>query len=110
MDDFRIRFVRRYDGEKLSEEYSNTFSKIMNAKKVMMWAAISYTGKRTMTFIDGTVNGEAYRKTLIKNLPNFIELIDGRWIFQHDNAKPHIAKPVKNYLNNKKIRVLEWPP
>ena len=31
-------------------------------------------------------------------------------IFQHDNARPHVAKPVKNYLENVEWEVLPHPP
>ena len=30
-------------------------------------------------------------------------------VFQHDNDPKHISKVVKNYLENKRIVVLQWP-
>ena len=34
----------------------------------------------------------------------------GRPWFQHDNAKPHTAKITKQFLIDKNIRVMDWPP
>jgi hypothetical protein len=48
VEDFRIRFVRRYDGQQLSEDYVNKFTKFKNPKKVMIWAAITFDGFRVM--------------------------------------------------------------
>ena len=75
-----------------------------------MWAAINYEGKRTMQFIDGTLDSQNYRKILIRNFLHFNELLSGEWYFQQDNARPHIAIIVKNYLERKGMKVLEWPP
>jgi transposase len=34
-----------------------------------------------------------------------------RYLFQHDNARPHIAKHTKNWLVNFGVKVLDnWPP
>jgi len=35
---------------------------------------------------------------------------DGNFVFQHDNAPVHTAVIVKNYLQNKKLNVMVWPP
>lgn len=73
--------MRRYNGEILTDEYSNSFTKFKNPNKIMMWAAISFNEKRTMQFIEGSLDSTAYRKILIKNFPHFKELLKGEWYF-----------------------------
>jgi transposase len=35
--------------------------------------------------------------------------MDRGWLFQHDNDPKHMAKPTKEWLKKKHIKVLEWP-
>ena len=53
-----------------------------------------------------TINGERYRQQLIKlkraiaeTRPEYATRHEAI-IFHHDNARPHVAQPVKNYLEN----------
>ena len=64
VEDFRIRYVRRYPGEELTDEFSNKFSKAKNFKKIMIWGAISYQGDRVMQFIEGSLDSSKYLKIL----------------------------------------------
>lgn len=63
-----------------------------------------------------TINGELYRRQLMR-LKQALARKRPEWdsrheklIFQHDNARPHVAKPVKNYLENVGWEVLPHPP
>lgn len=63
-----------------------------------------------------TITGERYRQQLIKlnralkeKRPEFHQRHD-KVIFQHDNARPHVAIPVQNYLGNINWEVLPHPP
>ena len=56
-----------------------------------------------------TINGEWYRTQLMrlsralrKKRPQY-EQSHEKVILQHDNARPHVAKPVKTYL-----KILKW--
>ena len=63
-----------------------------------------------------TINGERYRtqsvrlkRAIAEKRPEYAtrhEVI----IFHHDNARPHVAIPVKNYLQNRGWEVLPHPP
>ena len=41
---------------------------------------------------------------------NVKDILPDGFIFQQDNAPPHSAKATKEYLEDKKIPLLEWPP
>ena len=63
-----------------------------------------------------TITGELYRQQLIR-LKQAIDEKRPEWatrheklIFHHDNARPHVAVPVKNYLENAGWEILPHPP
>ena len=62
-----------------------------------------------------TINGERYRTQLIRleraipeKRPEYATVHEAI-IFHHDNARPHVAIPVKNYLENSGWEVLPHP-
>ena len=63
-----------------------------------------------------TINGERYRTQLIRlkgaiaeKRPEYATRHEAI-IFNYDNARPHVAIPVKNYLENSGWEVLPHPP
>ena len=63
-----------------------------------------------------TINGERYRTQLIRlkraiaeKRPEYATRYEAI-IFHHDNARPYVAIPVKNYLENSGWEVLSHPP
>ena len=63
-----------------------------------------------------TITGERYRTQLMRlsravreKRPQY-EQRHEKVILQHDNARPHVAKPVKTYLETLKWEVLPHPP
>lgn len=63
-----------------------------------------------------TITGDRYRRQLIKlrqalkdKRPQYADRHD-KVILQHDNARPHVASGVKNYLENIKWEILPHPP
>ena len=63
-----------------------------------------------------TINGERYRTQLIRlkraiaeKRPEYTTRHKAI-IFHHDNARPHVTIPVKNYLKNSGWEVLPHPP
>ena len=65
--------------------------------------------------LDETINGERYRTQLIRlkraiaeQRPEYATRHEAI-IFHHDNVRPHLAIPVKNYLVNSGWEVLSLP-
>lgn len=63
-----------------------------------------------------TITGDLYRRQLIRlkraineKRPEYSTRHEAI-IFHHDNARPHVARPVKNYLENSGWEVLAHPP
>jgi len=63
-----------------------------------------------------TITGDRYRMQLMRlsralkeKRPQYQERHD-KVILQHDNARPHIARPVKTYFETLKWKVLLHPP
>ena len=63
-----------------------------------------------------TINGERYRTQLIRLKRSIAEkppeyaTRHEAIILHHDNARPHVAIPAKNYLENSGWEVLPYPP
>ena len=77
----------------------------------MVWAGMSAKGVGPLCFIKGTVNSESYQKILDKfMIPTSKKLYDGRkFIYQQDNAPPHVSNSTLKFLHDRNIPVLNWP-
>ncbi|GFX45807.1 transposable element Tc1 transposase [Trichonephila clavipes] len=96
--DGRIR-VRRYAGERhipecIIERHSR------RTPGVMVWGAIAYYGRSQLLRIVGNLNSTQYiNKVLQPQAIPFLQGLPGA-VFQQDNARPHVTKTVKSYLDS----------
>lgn len=75
---------------------------------IMVWAAISIDGQVSISFVEGSITSAKYQDILSQNLlPNFSKDLQ---LFQQDNATPHVSKSTKEWLFDKEINTIEWPP
>lgn len=76
---------------------------------VMVWGAIGYTSRSPLVRIDGTLNSGRYISDVLRPvaLP-FIRSLRNP-TFQQDNARPHVAGPVRAFLDTENVRLLPWP-
>ena len=57
------------------------------------------------------MKNEQYRQILVHHMRPSVRPLNGNdFIFQHDNDPKHTSNLVKNYLQNRGIEVLSWPP
>ncbi|GFY03246.1 transposable element Tcb1 transposase [Trichonephila clavipes] len=105
--DGRIR-VRRYVGERhipecIIERHSG------RTPGVMVWGAIAYHGRSQLLRIVGNLNSTRYINEVLQSqdIP-FLQGLPGA-VFQQDNARPHVAKTVKSYLDSQQVQLLPWP-
>ncbi|GFS51491.1 transposable element Tcb2 transposase [Trichonephila clavipes] len=104
--DGRIR-VKRYAGERhipecIIERHSG------RTPGVMVWGAISYHGRSQLLQIMGNLNSTRYINEVLqpRAIP-FLQELPGA-VFQQDNARPHVAKTVKSYLDSQQVQLLPW--
>ena len=77
----------------------------------MVWGAISANGGIALICPEGSITAESYSQMLENDFFNvYEEHLPENFIFMHDNAPPHRAQLTTNYLKEKKINVLSWPP
>ena len=55
------------------------------------------------------MNADKYIQILENNLIPIIENSNKEFIFQHDNDPKHTSKKAKQFLEDNRITVLEWP-
>ena len=77
----------------------------------MIWAAFNTKGKLQIAFSSARMNSEEYQDVLDACLIPFLEEnYEVPLISQHDNASIHASASTKQWLANRDINVLSWPP
>ena len=78
---------------------------------VMVWAGISATAKTDLIFIDGNLNGQRYIDEVLTPhvLPFLRQMPVADPIFQDDNARPHRARIVDDFLRVNNVNRMDWP-
>ncbi len=76
--------------------------------QVRVWAGVCYGQQTQVHFIDGILNAQRYRVEILR--PIVVPFIhDHHLMWQHDNARPHVASIYTQFLEAKNIPVLAWP-
>ena len=77
----------------------------------MIWAGISMQGKTDLhVFQNGTVTGVRYRDEVLHPIVRpWAGAIGPDFILMDDNARPHRARVVDQYLEFESIERTEWP-
>ncbi|GFV92769.1 transposable element Tc1 transposase [Trichonephila clavipes] len=102
--DGRIR-VRRFAGERhipecIIERHSR------RTPGIMVRGAIAYHGRSQLLRIVGNLNSTRYISEVLQ--PQAIPFLQGLpgAVFQQDNARPHVTKSVKSYLDSQQVQLL----
>lgn len=79
-----------------------------------VWGGISLEGKTDLVFVSGPRLGSLTAERYIQNvLEDHVVLYAGfvgeGFTLMHDNARPHVAAVVRQYLHEVGIPVMEWP-
>ena len=77
---------------------------------VMVWGGISIHHRTPLYVVDGNLTGIRYLNEIIRPLvlPG-LQQIDGGAVLQDDNARPHRARVVTDFLRQQGIARMDWP-
>jgi transposase len=84
-------------------------------RKVKVWGTISIHGVGTLHRYEGTLDSNHYIELLGESLLKDFPLLrgtrsrPGKYLFQQDNARPHVSKKSKEYLESIRVYTVEWP-
>ncbi|GFV46085.1 transposable element Tcb1 transposase [Trichonephila clavipes] len=105
--DGRIR-VWRHSGERMLNScvmHHHTGS----VPGIMVRGGIGYHSRTPLVRIAGILNSQHYISEVLEKvvLPYLLVLTTA--IFQHDNARPHVARIVQRFFIDHQIELLPWP-
>jgi transposase len=76
----------------------------------MVWAGIFHGGRTQLKIVQGTLDAVKYREDILDpTVLSFLQQRNFDHVFQHDNARSHVARVCQDFLNQNPIRVLPWP-
>lgn len=107
-NDGRLRVYRRR-GERLAQNCIHEVHPY-GGGGVLVWGGICGQVRTRMVIIQGNLTGQRYRDEILEPVVvPFIRHQNRGVLLQHDNARPHTARVVQNYLENVDVNVLPWP-
>lgn len=108
-NDRRVRVLRRPNERYAQCNFSH--NTLFSGGSVMVWGGISLTARTDLVVIqNGTVTAERYiLEILEQHVVPFAPYIGENFLLMQDNARPHVAQIVRNYLEEVQINTMEWP-
>ena len=75
----------------------------------VLWSGICHDGRTHLKIVQGTLNVVKYKDDIVDPivLP-FLQQRKFDHVFQHDNARCHLARVCQDILNQNHVRVLPW--
>ena len=96
-------------GERYSDACVREVDRFGGAGSVMVWGGISNGVKMPLVVIQGNLTAVRYQDQVL--MPHFFPLVNAHNLtFQHSNARPHVARVCRDFLNQNNVQVLNWPP
>lgn len=107
--DGRERIYRRTGERFLQNHFSPRVS--YGGGSVMVWGGISFEARTNLVIMNGGgMTADRYiREVLEPHVVPFAPFIGDDFLLMHDNARPHVARIVSEYLAEVEIPVVNWP-
>lgn len=101
--------MRQHQGERFREDCV-VGTVMAGGDSVHVWVGIHHGGKTDMVVLQSSVNGDRYRQLLQTELiPYARQRFRRNFLLQHDNATPHRARVVQDFLQQQQIDQLPRP-
>lgn len=100
----------RYPGERYNPtNFTETVA--YGGGSVMVWGGICLGARTELVIVDGgALTAQRYITDILEpHVVPFAPFLGDNFIFMHDNARPHTANIVRNYLNDVGITQMDWP-
>ncbi len=104
----KFRYWKKWREVFSGHHYIPTSSKY---KSIHIWGCFNSDGTGDLQLVEGKIKSKSYIAMLKNNLKATASTLfgDKRWIFQQDNAKPHVANYSKQFFKSEGIQLLPWP-
>lgn len=77
---------------------------------VMFWGCFSWYGLGPLVALEGNMNSQSYIELLEESLIPEIEAAEIPMVFMQDNAPCHTARIVKDFMQERELETMSWPP
>ena len=76
---------------------------------IMVWDGIMGRRKTNLIVVQGNLSAQGYINRILK--PEAVTFLQrhGPALLMHDNARPHVARICRQFLNRNNINILPWP-
>nr|KAG5707105.1 hypothetical protein BaRGS_011816 [Batillaria attramentaria] len=106
----KVRVYRR-PGERFQDACIRKYDRF-GGPSVMVWDAIPRDFRSPLEVINGNLTAQRYINNVLQ--PTLLPLLaqrggPNRFIFQQDNATPHFARVMQQFLLQNGVRVMAWP-
>lgn len=107
--DGRERLYRR-PGEQ-NKQFNFTPTVSFGGGSIMVWGGICLGARTELVVIaGGALNADRYITDILQDIVvPFSPYIGENFCLMHDNARPHVARCVTNFLNEVEIPTMNWP-
>ena len=76
---------------------------------VMVWDGFMGRKKTNLIVVQGNLNTQGYINQILQPEAGLFLQRHGPAILMHDNARPHVARISRQFLNRNNVNVLPWP-
>jgi hypothetical protein len=78
---------------------------------IMVWGCYAASGPGQLAIIDGKIHSQVYQDFLQENVWLSVRQfkVNINWVMQQDTDPKHRSKSTTGWLQQKKIRLLQWP-
>ena len=74
----------------------------------MVWGGITGNARTPLVVINRNLTGARYRDEILQ--AHVVPFVRQHAVtLQHDNARPHVARVVNDFLTQQNVNVLPWP-